>query len=63
MSGGDVGELIIFQILIQVKIWNLRIRLRQLSSAIRELGKYGPMKSPDKAGLDEVFSSTHSRII
>jgi len=36
-----------------VKIWNLRLRLQQLSASIRELAKYGPMKHPDKAGIDE----------
>jgi hypothetical protein len=38
-----------------VEVWNLRIRLLQLCGAIRELAKYGPMKQPDKAGLDEVI--------
>ena len=37
-----------------VAVWNLRIRLVQLIGGIRELSKYGPMKPPDKAGLDEV---------
>lgn len=37
-----------------VEVWNLRLRLGQLSGAIRELARYGPMKPPDKAGLDEV---------
>lgn len=37
-----------------VKVWNLRIRLAQLSGAIRELGAYGPMKHPNKAGLDDI---------
>jgi len=37
-----------------VEVWNLRIRLLQLCGAIIELAKYGPMKQPDKAGLDEV---------
>ncbi len=37
-----------------VAIWNLRIRLTQLVGGIRELSKYGPMKPPDKAGLDEI---------
>ena len=36
------------------EIWNLRLRLAQLSGAIREMARYGPMKHPDKAGLDEV---------
>jgi len=37
-----------------VQVWNLRIRLKQLCGSIRELAKYGPMKPPDKVGLDEV---------
>eukprot|EP01031_Cornospumella_fuschlensis_P030366 gene30366-36690_t len=37
-----------------VRIWNLRIRLAQLAGGIRELAKYGPMKHPDKAGIDEI---------
>ena len=37
-----------------VKVWNLRIRLKQLAGGIRELAQYGPMKNPKDAGLDEV---------
>ena len=37
-----------------VDIWNTRIRLRQLCGGIRELGRYGPMKPPDKVGLDHI---------
>eukprot|EP01038_Epipyxis_sp_PR26KG_P005406 gene5406-7493_t len=37
-----------------VAVWNLRIRLRQLCGGLVELGRYGPMKPPDKAGLDEI---------
>ena len=37
-----------------VRIWNMRIRLGQLSLAIRDLARYGPMKPPDKAGLDRI---------
>lgn len=37
-----------------VQIWNLRIRLKQLIGGILELGRYGPMKKPDKAGIDEI---------
>eukprot|EP00981_Chlorochromonas_danica_P014354 scaffold7822_cov179-Ochromonas_danica.AAC.15 len=37
-----------------VKVWNLRIRLRQLAGGLRELAEYGPMKHPDKAGIDEI---------
>lgn len=39
------------------EIWNLRLRLAQLSGAIREMARYGPMKHPDKAGLDEVAAN------
>jgi hypothetical protein len=38
------------------EIWNMRLRLGQLCGAIRELARYGPMKPPDKAGLDEVMA-------
>ncbi len=37
-----------------VEIWNMRLRLGQLCGGIRELARHGPMKPPDKAGLDEV---------
>ncbi len=37
-----------------VEVWNLRIRLRQLAGGVRELAQYGPMKPPDKAGLDHI---------
>lgn len=37
-----------------VKVWNMRLRLALLSGALREMAKYGPMKEPSKAGLDEV---------
>jgi hypothetical protein len=36
------------------RMWNLRIRLRQLSGGIRELAQHGPMKNPQKAGLDDI---------
>lgn len=36
------------------KIWNLRIRLAQLTHSIRELAKYGPMKPTDQVGIDEI---------
>jgi hypothetical protein len=36
------------------EVWNLRIRLRQLCGALRDLGDHGPMKPPDKAGLDSI---------
>jgi cilia- and flagella-associated protein 298 len=37
-----------------VEIWNMRLRLMQLSCSIRDLAKHGPMKKPDKVGLDEI---------
>lgn len=37
-----------------VEIHNLRVRLQQLCGGIRELGRHGPMKPPDQAGLDAV---------
>ena len=37
-----------------VKVWNLRLRLALLVGAVREMAKYGPMKEPSKAGLDEI---------
>lgn len=36
------------------EVWNLRVRLRQLCGALRDLGDHGPMKPPDKAGLDSI---------
>lgn len=35
-----------------VNVWNIRLRLSQLTGSIRELAKYGPMKPTDKVGLD-----------
>jgi len=43
-----------------VEIWNLRLRLSQLCGSLRELGQYGPMKKPDKAGLDEIQEKYNS---
>lgn len=37
-----------------VDIWNMRLRLKQLVGGLREMALYGPMKPPDKAGLDEI---------
>lgn len=37
-----------------VEVWNLRIRLRQLCGGVRDLGRHGPMKPPDKCGLDHI---------
>ena len=33
----------------------MRARLMQLVGGIREMAKYGPMKQPDKAGIDTVI--------
>lgn len=41
-------------------VWNLRVRLRQLIGGLRELARYGPMKQPDKAGLDEINEKYNS---
>lgn len=35
-------------------VWNLRVRIRQLIGALGELARHGPMKQPDKAGIDEI---------
>jgi hypothetical protein len=45
------------------KVWNLRIRLRQLAGAIRELARHGPMKHPNKAGLDEINEKYNDEVI
>mmetsp|Transcript_19005 Transcript_19005/g.19744 ORF Transcript_19005/g.19744 Transcript_19005/m.19744 type:complete len:288 (-) Transcript_19005:111-974(-) len=45
------------------EIWNLRLRLGQLCGAIRELALYGPMKPPDKAGLDEIAEKYNNEVI
>lgn len=45
-----------------VKVWNLRIRLAQLAGGMRELAEYGPMKHPEKAGIDDIqekYNSVH----
>eukprot|EP00947_MAST-08B_sp_MAST-8B-sp1_P005003 g5003.t1 len=36
------------------RAWNLRLRIEQLCGACDELGKHGPMKPPDKMGIDEI---------
>jgi hypothetical protein len=46
-----------------VKIWNLRIRLRQLIGGLSELAKHGPMKQPDKVGLDNINEKYNNEII
>lgn len=50
-SSTSVGDQVVREI---VQIWNLRVRLSQLSGAVRELAKYGPMKPQDKIGIDEI---------
>ena len=45
------------------EIWNLRLRLAQLAGGICEMGKYGPMKHPDKVGLDEIASTYGGQVI
>ena len=35
-------------------MWNMRLRLGMLSSAVRELAKYGPMKPQDEHGMDGI---------
>jgi len=46
-----------------VTIWNLRLRLRQLVGGIREMAMYGPMKPPDKAGLDDIEEKYNGAVI
>eukprot|EP01040_Poterioochromonas_malhamensis_P005469 gene5469-5872_t len=46
-----------------VKIWNLRIRLRQLCGGILDLAKHGPMKHPQKAGIDEIQERYNGEVI
>lgn len=37
-----------------VRVWNMRVRLAQLCGGLRELAEFGPMKHPNKAGIDEI---------
>lgn len=46
-----------------VRVWNLRLRLGQLVGGIREMAKYGPMKHPNKAGLDHIGETYNSETI
>lgn len=46
-----------------VRIWNNRMRLFQLCGAIRDLGKHGPMKKPDKAGIDNIQEKYNGEVI
>lgn len=45
------------------RVWNMRLRLEQLTGALREMAKYGPMKHPNKAGLDEVSETYNGEIV
>ena len=45
------------------RIWNLRIRLRQLTGGLREMAKHGPMKHPNKAGIDEIAEKHAGEVI
>ena len=45
------------------QVWNLRLRLGQLVGAIREMAKYGPMKHPNKAGLDEIGETYNNETV
>ena len=46
-----------------VNVWNLRLRLQQLVGGLRELALYGPMKPPDKAGLDEIEEKYNGAVL
>lgn len=46
-----------------VRVWNLRLRLGQLVGAIREMAKYGPMKHPNKAGLDHIGETYNNETV
>eukprot|EP00600_Ochromonadales_sp_CCMP1393_P004995 CAMPEP_0174954854 /NCGR_PEP_ID=MMETSP0004_2-20121128/658_1 /TAXON_ID=420556 /ORGANISM="Ochromonas sp., Strain CCMP1393" /LENGTH=285 /DNA_ID=CAMNT_0016202719 /DNA_START=23 /DNA_END=880 /DNA_ORIENTATION=+ len=45
------------------QVWNLRLRLMQLVGGLREMAKYGPMKEPNKAGLDQVAEQYNNEVI
>lgn len=45
------------------EIWNMRLRLGQLCGGVREMARYGPMKPPDRAGLDEIAERYHNETI
>ena len=46
-----------------VRIWNTRIRLAQLCGALPDLAQFGPMKKPDKAGLDTISEKYNGEFI
>lgn len=45
------------------QVWNMRLRLGQLVGGLREMAKYGPMKHPNKAGLDEIGETYNGEAI
>mmetsp|Transcript_49985 Transcript_49985/g.87282 ORF Transcript_49985/g.87282 Transcript_49985/m.87282 type:complete len:286 (-) Transcript_49985:137-994(-) len=45
------------------RVWNMRLRLEQLTGALREMAKYGPMKHPNKAGLDEISETYNGETV
>jgi hypothetical protein len=45
------------------QVWNMRLRLGQLTGGLREMAKYGPMKEPSKAGLDEIAESYNGEVV
>eukprot|EP01036_Dinobryon_divergens_P023920 gene23920-32318_t len=46
-----------------VNVWNMRLRLQQLVGGLREMALYGPMKPPDKAGLDEINEKYNGAVL
>ena len=45
------------------QVWNMRLRLDQLVGGLREMAKYGPMKHPNKAGLDEIGENYNGEVV
>jgi hypothetical protein len=45
------------------QVWNMRLRLGQLTGGLREMAKYGPMKEPSKAGLDEIAENYNGDVV
>jgi hypothetical protein len=46
-----------------VRVWNMRLRLGQLVGGIREMARYGPMKHPNKAGLDNIAETYNDETV
>lgn len=46
-----------------VNVWNMRLRLQQLVGGLREMALHGPMKPPDKAGLDEINEKYNGAVL